>query len=45
MKIKIRNRHQLAVIRGEAKGRTSMVASAKLYKRKPKHPKKAPELL
>jgi len=45
MKIKVRNRHRLAVIRGEAKGRTSMVASAKIYKRRPKHPKKALELL
>gem|GEM_PF-1928273 len=45
MMIKRRNRHQLAVIRGEAKGRTSIVSSAKIYKRRAKHPKKALELL
>jgi len=37
--MKPRDYHKLAIIRGEARGHTSFLASKKLYRRKAKHKK------
>jgi len=37
--MKPRDFHKLAIIRGEARGHTSSIASKKVYKRKVKHKK------
>ncbi len=38
--MKTRDFHKLAIIRKEARGYTTAIASKKLYKRKEKHPKR-----